>query len=127
VLKRLAAVGLRTVPAASRCMNSSGLITRCVVPSRHGCVVVTSLFVIACFATDLKAAVGLLLIGAVPSLVAGLACFLRPAQGDSGHARRARIDDAAARLSGGGAGGLKSVRGVPKASKHPLAAERQNA
>jgi hypothetical protein len=108
-------------------MNSSGLITRCVVPSRHGYVVVTLLFVDAFFAPDLKTAVGLLLIGAVPSLVAGLACFLRPARGDSGHASRARIDDAAARLSGGGAGGLKPVRGVPKPPKHPLAAETQNA
>jgi hypothetical protein len=60
-------------------MNSSELITTCVVPSRHGYVVVTLLFVNAFFATDPKTAVGLLLIGAVPTLGPGssASCDLR--------------------------------------------------
>ena len=41
------------------------------------CVVVTTLFVDAFFATDLKWLAGVLFIGAMLSLVAGLGCFLR--------------------------------------------------
>jgi hypothetical protein len=52
-------------------------INFCTVSALLVCVVVTLLFVDAFFATDLKTAVGLLFIGAMLSLVAGLTCFLR--------------------------------------------------
>lgn len=56
---------------------ASWAINFCTASALLVCLVVTLLFVDAFFATDMKAAVGLLFITAMLMLVAGLGCFLR--------------------------------------------------
>jgi Protein of unknown function (DUF2721) len=71
------AAGIELASLDQRRVVASWAINFCTVSALLVCLVVTTLFVDAFFATDLKWLAGLLFIGSMLALIAGLTCFLR--------------------------------------------------